>query len=265
MSVAREYGRPIRRDHEIGSERWRGWVSAFAGTAVTIVGGALIESKPDNFALIGGSLKGQPDYNFSWTITNSGLVEGKGANSTGGVLYGGGKIVNADIGYISGGRHGVYIYYQPATVNNFGTVSAYGTSGTGIFLSAGGQVFNAGTVSGDVGGVKIIKGAQATVANYGTIRNRANAGFGVYLEGFLGNFVSSGPGAYIGADVIEIGAPATLVNAGTIEDRGGRVSLGRGGVITNGVSGSTATKIDVFSTYISGGKGKRRGLRWRMS
>ncbi|HEU0115313.1 MAG TPA: calcium-binding protein, partial [Thermomicrobiales bacterium] len=165
------------------------------------------------------------------------------------VLYGGGKIVNADIGYISGGRQGVYTYYQPATVVNFGTVSAYGTNGTGIFLSAGGQVLNAGTVFGDVGGVRI-QGAHATVANYGTIKNRANAPFGVSIDGFFSNYVKNT--AYIEDDVVETGARGTMVNSGTIE---GSVSIGRGGIITNGISGSTTAHIDGFFTNIAGGTG----------
>ncbi|HEU0156244.1 MAG TPA: hypothetical protein VFQ82_09250, partial [Stellaceae bacterium] len=225
-------------------------LTAPTDSPVTIVSGALIESMPNNFALIGGSLEGQPDYNFPWTITNSGFVEGKGANSTGVVLYGGGRIVNADSGYISGGRQGIYTYYQPATVVNFGTVSAYGTSGTGIFLSKGGEVFNNGTVFGDVGGVKIINGANATVINYGTIKNRANAPFGVSLGGFSSNYVKNA--GYIEDSVVETGSAGTLVNPGTIK---GSISIGRGGIITNGASGSTAARIDGFSTFITGGVG----------
>ena len=212
---------------------------------VTVAGGALVESS--GFALIGGSRKGYPDYNFPWTITNLGYVEGKGGNSTGIVLYGGGTINNYN--YISGGRQGIYTYYRPATVINKGLISAYGTNGVGIILSAGGRVTNDGTVFGDVGGVKI-QGANATLANYGTIKNRASAPFGVSLDGFLGNFVTNT--GYIEDNVIETGAPGTLVNSGTIV---GSVSIGHSGIVTNGVSGSTAAQIDGFFTNITGGVG----------
>ena len=163
------------------------------------------------------------------------------------MLYGGGTINNYN--YISGGRQGIYTYYRPATVINKGLISAYGTNGVGIILSAGGRVTNDGTVFGDVGGVKI-QGANATLANYGTIKNRASAPFGVSLDGFLGNFVTNT--GYIEDNVIETGAPGTLVNSGTIV---GSVSIGHSGIVTNGVSGSTAAQIDGFFTNITGGVG----------
>ncbi|MGH7061173.1 MAG: beta strand repeat-containing protein, partial [Stellaceae bacterium] len=54
-------------------------------------------------------------------------------------------------------------------------------------------------------------------------------------------------------DVILKGsAGLSVANAGTIE---GSVSLAQGGIITNGVAGSTAARIDGFSTNITGGAG----------
>ena len=64
-------------------------LTAITDNPITVAGSGLLKSTTNGFALYGESSKGQPDYNFPWTIVNLGKIEGQGSNSAGVVLYGG--------------------------------------------------------------------------------------------------------------------------------------------------------------------------------
>jgi Ca2+-binding RTX toxin-like protein len=188
---------------------------------VTVANGALVESdasQSGDFALVGGSVKGLPDYNFPWSITNLGAVEGKDATSSGIVLYGGGTITNYS--YISGGRQGIFTYNQPATVINKGLILGFGTYGVGIILTAGGQVTNDDSILGDgLNGIKI-GGANATVANYGVINPGTHfVRAGVDLYGSVSNLLINGSGGVIQNGVEVSFHPASVINQGTIPSK----------------------------------------------
>ncbi|MGH7063851.1 MAG: beta strand repeat-containing protein, partial [Stellaceae bacterium] len=186
----------------------------------------------------GLSQKGQADYNFSWSIDNSGVIKASGTSSSGIILQAGGLVTNNR--YISGARYGVLIR-QSGSVANLGTVIASGTGGIGVDLAGGGTLNNgrAGAlIEGYKNGVSIA-GTTATATNEGTIKS---TGFGLYygvaLSAAGSNLLANDTGGYIDGASIAGGA-ATVTNSGSIQ----RIVLGSGGSISNGASGSAAGSI----------------------
>ncbi|HEY1301629.1 MAG TPA: hypothetical protein VGF07_14105, partial [Stellaceae bacterium] len=202
---------------------------AIIGSGATVEGGVGVH---------GLSQKGQPDYNFSWSVINSGTIKASGTSSSGIILDAGGFITNNR--YISGARYGALIR-QSGTVTNSGTVIASGTGSVGVDLAGGGSVTNSranALIESDGNGVAI-GGATATVKNDGTIKS---TGFGLYygvaLSATASNVLTNNAGGYIDAAEITGGA-ATVTNSGSIQ----RVILDSGGSVNNGVSGSTPGSI----------------------
>ena len=172
-------------------------------------------------------------------------------------LTGGYYLYNSPLGLINVSGTAVLGTGTPNAVTNAGTIEGTGTAGIGIDLTSGGSVVNGPSgatpalISGGAFGITIT-GAAGTVANYGTVSSTpaGTTGAGVDLEsgGIVVNGAFNSTAALISSTrnaVLVNGGVGTVENYGTIRSTGtnSTIYLGRGGLITNGASGSNAATI----------------------
>jgi Ca2+-binding RTX toxin-like protein len=256
------------------------------GTGVFLAGGSVTNgSSTSPKALIAGG-DGVFVTVATGAVTNYGTISGP--IGSGIDLQSGGTIINgssASATALIGGGDGVFVTGATGAVTNFGTIKA--ATGEGVFLVAGGIVRNFGTIESagtayygvvdkkgavingssastkalieGVGGV-FLNGTATTgaVANFGTIK--ATTGRGVMLDGGgtvsnFGTIESARLGVGIRSAVGTISNFGTIISTNTTT--GGAVWSAKGGVVTNGASGSSAALITAerFAVYIGGNSG----------
>jgi hypothetical protein len=184
------------------------------------------------------------------TVVNYGTIISTGAAFGAVDLNGGGRVVNAADGLISGlaTYYGVYTGTRASTVTNAGTIAggvwlrkggivsnAAGGSIIGynaVYASSFATVSNAGLIEGSTtpgsAGVDLNQGGSLVNSAGGTI----SGGYGVYIGGLAGSVINAGYiGGTVGIDLTSSGGVDTVINSGTIAS-----SLGASGnaiVFTN--------------------------------
>ncbi len=228
-----------------------GVIAGGAGMVVT-TGGGLNNA---GGASISGAKAGVDAAAFA-TVTNSGTLQGTGANGYGVILEAGGQVANgaaATTAVITGVYTGLSALAF-ASVTNAGTIS--GTILDGVRLKAGGYVLNGGPgattalIAGVYAGVYAQYGA-ARIVNLATITASASAGVQLTAGGTVVNGSTTMTGALISGYFTGVymgsyghpGAASAVTNYGTIH--GGTLAgvlLEAGGSVTNGsAAGTTAT------------------------
>jgi RTX calcium-binding nonapeptide repeat (4 copies) len=196
------------------------------------------------------------------TVTNLGKIS---AHDSYGISLGhGGLVTNGQAGpgastAVIEGYFGMLI--TSTSTAQIGTLLNYGTViGTGGTYSEGIIIANQGTVINGAGGATaaLIEGRQfavgigyGVVVNYATISATANTygSVGVYLHG-AGTVNNRGGAALIeGYFGVEARLTSTVANSGTISGNIFGVDLSRGGLVTNGQSGSGTSTALVEGHY----------------
>jgi hypothetical protein len=192
--------------------------------------------------------------NGSWTIQNSGKIEGAGS-AFGVVLNSGGSVTNAASGSIVSGNggqpDGILITGGVGNVVNAGSIIATHYGGyNGVIMRRGGSVTNAASASiqGGNDGV-VIFGGVATVVNSGTIFGDS---FSIYLSAG-GSVTNAASGSITGGGIHIGGLPGTVVNYGSIAGNIINPTAIVATSVTNAVSASITGSVAANETVLNQG------------